>query len=140
MPTATPYDCLIVNTTGELKWFYEIATVIFVGKSLVGQGGQNIVEAAVSGNPVIFGPNMQNFRAIAQQFISEGACLQIQNAGELRHAVKVLLEDTKRRELIVAAARRVIQSNVGATQRCIMLITENLHTTEPGVISLSAAG
>jgi 3-deoxy-D-manno-octulosonic-acid transferase len=138
-PTAKPYDCLIVNTTGELKWFYEIATVIFVGKSLVGQGGQNIVEAAVSGHPVIFGPNMQNFRAIARQFIAEGACLQIQNAEELRHAVKQLLEDAKRRQLIVAAARRVIQSNVGATQRCIELIAENLRKTEPGVISPSVA-
>jgi 3-deoxy-D-manno-octulosonic-acid transferase len=138
-PTAKPYDCLIVNTTGELKWFYEIATVIFVGKSLVGQGGQNIVEAAVSGHPVIFGPNMQNFRAIARQFIAESACVQIQNAGELRRAVQELLENAERRQVIVAAANRVIQSNVGATQRSIELIAENLRKTKPGTISPSVA-
>jgi 3-deoxy-D-manno-octulosonic-acid transferase len=139
-PTAKPCDCLIVNTTGELKWFYEVATVIFVGKSLVGQGGQNIVEAAVSGHPVIFGPNMQNFRAIAQQFIAEGTCLQVQDAGQLSRAVQELLENADRREAIVAAAHRVIQSNVGATERCVALIAEQLSITHAGITSPSAAG
>lgn len=138
-PTAKPYECLVVNTTGELKWFYEVATVIFVGKSLVGQGGQNIVEAAVSGHPVIFGPNMQNFRAIAQQFTSAGACVQVRDAGELRRAVQELLENAERQHSIVAAAHRVIRSNVGATDRCIELIAENLRKTQSGVTSLSAA-
>lgn len=128
-PTAKPYDCLIVNTTGELKWFYKVATVIFVGKSLVGQGGQNIVEAAVSGHPVVFGPNMQNFRAIVRQFTTEGACLQVQNAGDLRRAVHGLLESTERRQAIVAAAHRVIQANVGSTQRCLDLIAKALAKT-----------
>ena len=128
-PTAKPYDCLIVNTTGELKWFYKVATVIFVGKSLVGQGGQNIVEAAVSGHPVIFGPNMQNFRAIVHQFTNEGACLQVQDAGDLRRAVHGLLESPERRQAIAAAAHRVIQANVGSTQRCLDLITKALSKT-----------
>ncbi len=124
--TAKPYDCLIVNTTGELKWFYKVATVIFVGKSLVGQGGQNIVEAAASGHPVIFGPNMQNFRAIARQFVTEGACVQVPDADALRHALQELLENPDRRQAIVAAAHRVIQSNVGATTRCVELIEKAL--------------
>jgi 3-deoxy-D-manno-octulosonic-acid transferase len=139
-PTAKPYDCLIVNTTGELKWFYKVATVIFVGKSLVGQGGQNIVEAAVSGHPVIFGPNMQNFRAIARQFTAAGACLQVPDAGQLRRAVQELLDNADRREAIVVAAQRVIQSNVGATQRCVGLIAEHLSKTHAGITSLSSAG
>ncbi|NQU11287.1 3-deoxy-D-manno-octulosonic acid transferase, partial [bacterium] len=71
-PASSP-DCLLVNTTGELRWFYMVATVIFVGKSLVGVGGQNIVEAAASGRPVVFGPHMQNFRAIAREFVAAGA-------------------------------------------------------------------
>src|ERR1017187_2040758 len=128
--TAKPYDCLIVNTTGELKWFYKVATAIFVGKSLVGQGGQNIVEAAASGHPVIFGPHMQNFRAIARQFVSEGACVQVQDADALRRAVHELLENTDRRQAIVAAAHRVIQSNVGATTRCVDLIEKALKKSE----------
>ena len=128
-PTAQSYECLIVNTTGELKWFYNVATAIFVGKSLVGQGGQNIVEAAVSGHPVIFGPNMQNFRAIARQFVAEGACIQVQDADGLRCAVQELLENADRRHVLVAAASRVIQSNVGATERCVGLIAKALAKT-----------
>jgi len=125
-PTAKPYDCLIVNTTGELKWFYKVATVIFVGKSLVGVGGQNIVEAAASGHPVLFGPNMQNFRAIARQFVAEGACVQVPDADSLCRAVQGLLENPSRRQEIVSAAQRVIQSNLGATQRCVELIASAL--------------
>lgn len=124
--TAKPYDCLIVNTTGELKWFYKVATVIFVGKSLVGQGGQNIVEAAASGHPVIFGPNMQNFRAIARQFIAAGACVQVPDGDALRRAVEELLENPDRRQAIAATAHRVIQANVGATTRCVDLIEKAL--------------
>jgi 3-deoxy-D-manno-octulosonic-acid transferase len=125
-PTAKPYDCLIVNTTGELKWFYKVATVIFVGKSLVGEGGQNIVEAAASGHPVVFGPNMQNFRAIAQQFVAEGACVQVPDAEGLRRALQGLLENAERRQAISGAAHRVIQSNIGATHRCVELIAHAL--------------
>jgi 3-deoxy-D-manno-octulosonic-acid transferase len=124
--TAKPYDCLIVNSTGELKWFYKIATVIFVGKSLVGEGGQNIVEAAASGHPVLFGPHMQNFRAIAREFVAQGACVQVPDADGLCRAVGELLEDGKRRRSIVEAAHRVIESNVGATTRSVDLIAKAL--------------
>lgn len=124
--TAKPYDCLLVNTTGELKWLYKIATVIFVGKSLAGHGGQNIVEAAVSGHPVVFGPHMENFKAIAEQFVAENACVQVRDADELRYAIQNLLQDSDRRQAIAAAARRVIESNVGATRRCVDLIAEAL--------------
>ncbi|MGH7976585.1 MAG: 3-deoxy-D-manno-octulosonic acid transferase, partial [Limisphaerales bacterium] len=54
-------DCLLVNTTGELKFFYECATLVFVGKSLTAIGGQNPIEPGALGKPMVFGPNMQNF-------------------------------------------------------------------------------
>jgi len=127
--TARPYDCLLVNTTGDLKWLYKIATVIFVGKSLAGQGGQNIVEAAASGRPVVFGPNMQNFKAIAREFVAEGACVQVPDAGALRRALRELFNDEPRRKNIAAAARRVIESNVGATSRSVDLIAQSLEST-----------
>jgi 3-deoxy-D-manno-octulosonic-acid transferase len=126
VPTARPYDCLLVNTTGDLKWLYKVASVIFVGKSLVGQGGQNIVEAAVSGHPVVFGPHMQNFKAIAEQFVAERACVQVKDAGELRRALLALLQDEQQRKKIADAARRVIEANVGATTRTVELIAEAL--------------
>jgi 3-deoxy-D-manno-octulosonic-acid transferase len=61
-------DCLLVNTTGELKFFYEPATVVFVGKSLTAFGGQNPIEPGAQGKAIIFGPNMQNFTDITRAF------------------------------------------------------------------------
>jgi 3-deoxy-D-manno-octulosonic-acid transferase len=120
-------DCLLVNTTGELKSFYEMATVIFVGKSLAGNiGGQNIVEAAASGHPVLFGSHMENFKEISRQFIEAGACVQVADADELRRAVEELLGDAARRERIVTSARQVIAANVGATERTVELIASSL--------------
>ena len=61
-------ECLLVNTTGELKYFYEHATVIFVGKSLTAEGGQNPIEPGALGKAMVFGPNMQNFADVARSF------------------------------------------------------------------------
>ena len=124
-PAANP-DCLLVNTTGELKWFYRAASVIFVGKSLVGTGGQNIVEAAASGHPVVFGPNMQNFKAIAAEFVAAGAGVQVPDRSELIHAVRDLLLNEPLRTQVAAAAQTVIARNIGATNRTLDLIAASL--------------
>ena len=123
-------DCLIVNTTGELRWFYDVATVVFVGKSLVGEGGQNIIEPAATGVPVVFGPNMQNFKAIAAEFVAAGAGVQVADVAALEHELADLLTNAARRKKIAAAARAVIDQNVGATQRNVELIERALRVTE----------
>ena len=64
-------DCLLVNTTGELRFFYRSATVVFIGKSLTAIGGQNPIEPGALGKAMVFGPNMQNFADITQQFSGE---------------------------------------------------------------------
>ena len=125
-PAVNP-DCLLVNTTGELKWFYRAASVIFVGKSLVGTGGQNIVEAAASGHPVVFGPNMQNFKAIAAEFVAAGAGVQVPDRSELIHAVRDLLLNEPLRTQVAAAAQTVIARNIGATNRTLELIAASLR-------------
>jgi len=126
-PAVAPHHCLLVNTTGELKSFYETATIIFVGKSLAGNiGGQNIVEAAASGHPVLFGPHMENFKEISRQFIEAGACVQVADADALQKAVAELLGDAARRERMVTAARQVIAANAGATDRTVELIAASL--------------
>src|SRR5206468_11205522 len=80
-------DALLVNTTGELNYFYEHAAVIFVGKSLSAQGGQNPIEPGALGKPMVFGPNMQNFEAIAKQFVEHHGALQVRDAAELEAAL-----------------------------------------------------
>jgi 3-deoxy-D-manno-octulosonic-acid transferase len=119
-------ECLLVNSTGELKFFYEQATVVFVGKSLTARGGQNPIEPAALGKPVIFGPNMQNFASAAQAFVNSQAAVQVQNAAGLEAALAELLADERRRAALGARARQVVQQNLGATERTVQLIVEGL--------------
>src|SRR5205823_6767018 len=76
-------ECLLVNTTGELRFFYGHATVIFVGRSLTARGGQNPIEPAALGKAMVFGPNMQNFAAIAEAFLKQDGAVQVRDAAEL---------------------------------------------------------
>ena len=66
-------DAVVLDTIGELAQLYQIATVVFVGGSLVPAGGHNILEPALYGKPIVFGPSMQNFGEIAETFLANGA-------------------------------------------------------------------
>ena len=79
---STP-DVLVVNSTGELSSLYKRATLAFVGKSLRGHGGQNFIEAAPVGVPIVVGPNMQNFKVITREFINRQAVVQVTDEFEL---------------------------------------------------------
>ncbi|HMO50048.1 MAG TPA: 3-deoxy-D-manno-octulosonic acid transferase [Kiritimatiellia bacterium] len=111
---AQPPDVLLIDTTGELKHFYAHADVIFVGKSLTQHGGQNIIEPALYGKPVIVGPNMENFIAILADFLAEDAVVQVKDLQGLRRAVDDLLCDPGKRDEIGQAARRVVESQSGS--------------------------
>jgi len=73
-------DVLLLDTVGELAGVYSLATVVFVGGSLVPTGGHNVLEAAVCGKAVVVGPHMENFQEIADTFREEGALVQIDSA------------------------------------------------------------
>jgi 3-deoxy-D-manno-octulosonic-acid transferase len=120
--------CLLVNTTGELKFFYEQAALVFVGKSLTAEGGQNPIEPAALGKAMVFGPNMQNFKAVAGAFLAEQAALQVQDATELEQGIGELLGDDQRRSEMGARALEVVRQNLGATARTVQLITERMGT------------
>ena len=76
-------DAVILDTIGELAQLYQIATAVFVGGSLVPAGGHNILEPAVYGKPIVFGPHMENFNEIAETFLANGAAVQVQSEREL---------------------------------------------------------
>jgi len=119
-------DCLLVNTTGELRYFYQPATVIFVGKSLAGEGGQNPIEPAALKKPIVFGPNMQNFRSIVDAFLRADAAVQVENEQALEKAFRSLLCDAARRETIAQRALQVVKENKGAIDRTVDMIVEHL--------------
>ncbi len=115
-------DCLVVNTTGELRRFYPCADVVFVGKSLVGRGGQNIIEPAVCGRPIFFGPHMDNFRQVARIFLDAGAAVQVRDAAALERELDRCLSDPEAARALGERARGVVEKHRGACSRTLDLL------------------
>jgi len=123
-------DCLIVNTTGELKYFYEHATVVFVGKSLTAKGGQNPIEPGALGKAMVFGPNMQNFAEVAGSLVQQNGAVQVRDAAELEKALGELLADEARRKQLGRNALQVVHENLGAVDRTVDMIVETLAASD----------
>lgn len=117
-----PADVLVVNTTGELRDWYHLATVVFIGKSLTAQGGQNPVEPVLAGKPVVYGPHMENFAAIVARWRETGAAVQVHDAAELREQFVALLNNPARRDELARLARETIVNHSGATERTVQVL------------------
>jgi len=118
-------DAVVLDTVGELAELYQIATVVFVGGSLSSWGGHNILEPAVFGRPIIFGPFMQNFSEIAETFLRNEAAVQVQNEHEFTEAVVNLMADPVYRARLGAGARALVEANRGAKDKTIEAITSS---------------
>src|SRR3954453_2966799 len=86
-------DVVVLDTSGELAQVYQLATAVFVGGSLADHGGHNILEPAVFGKPIVFGPHMHNFKEIAEAFLTNDAAIQVQSDRELEDALLALVTD-----------------------------------------------
>jgi 3-deoxy-D-manno-octulosonic-acid transferase len=112
-------EVLLLDTLGELASVYALATVAFVGGSLVPQGGHNMLEASATGVPVLTGPNVQNFQEIANEFHREGALVYVNDAAELAREVISFATDRQRRDAVGARGRALIEPNRGALGRTV---------------------
>jgi 3-deoxy-D-manno-octulosonic-acid transferase len=119
-------EALLVNTTGELRYFYEHATAVFVGKSLTAQGGQNPIEPGALAKPIVFGPNMQNFEAIAKLLVESNGAVQVRDATELERALAGIFSDPQRAEQLGQNASAVVRENLGAVERTVEMILAGL--------------
>ncbi len=119
-------EVVVLDTIGELAQVYQIATAVFVGGSLVENGGHNILEPAVFGKPIVFGSHMENFREIADAFVAHGAGIQVSTARGLEEALLSLLTDPVRRARLGAAARALVESNRGAKEKSLAAIAQVL--------------
>jgi 3-deoxy-D-manno-octulosonic-acid transferase len=120
-------EVLVVNSTGELGALYKRATLAFVGKSLRGHGGQNFIEAAPGGTPIVIGPNMQNFRVITNEFLSRQAVVQISDEFELATCLRALFASDEVRRDLGQSAKATFEDNLGAAKRTASVI---LHALE----------
>jgi 3-deoxy-D-manno-octulosonic-acid transferase len=119
-------DAVVLDTIGELAPLYQIATAVFVGGSLVPAGGHNILEPALYGKPIVFGPHMENFTEIAETFLANGAAIQVRSGRELEEVVAALMSDPVQRARLGAAARALIDATRGATDRTFAVMAELL--------------
>jgi 3-deoxy-D-manno-octulosonic-acid transferase len=120
----SPPDCVLLDTTGELQHWYAVATIVFVGKSLTSRGGQNPVEPILAGKPVLFGPHMENFSALAQALVANKAGVQISDPNSLQQQIAWLLRDREAALRLVANAQAVLARHRGATERTAAIVMQ----------------
>lgn len=118
----------ILDTIGQLMYFYAISDIVFVGGSLVKSGGHNILEPASLGKAILFGKYMFNFRDITRMFLDKNAGIMVEDAEELESNLRRLLEDPAKIAQLGKASREVILENQGATARNAEVITALLKT------------
>jgi 3-deoxy-D-manno-octulosonic-acid transferase len=138
MPLELP-GVLLLDSIGELSGLFPLADAVFMGGTLAGRGGHNILEPAFFARPVICGPHMENFRQIAQEFRERQAYVEIASASRLAGAVDQLLTDPAWAAKIGQRALECAQSNRGATERAMDVIREAAMRACPQVRPALAA-
>lgn len=115
-------QCFVIDSMGELMRYYAACDVAFVGGSMDRVGGQNVLEPAAMGKPVIVGPFTFNFKDITEQLIDSEAALRVQDAGELGMAVSRLFNDPELRDQMGQTGMNLVKSGQGALERTLELI------------------
>jgi 3-deoxy-D-manno-octulosonic-acid transferase len=122
---------LLLDQLGKLKAIYSAGELVFVGGSLIPHGGQNMIEPASLGKPVIFGPHIFNFQETAGLLLEESAGMMVRGKGELLSACRSLLKDETSRRRMGDLARKVVETNLGATTRNIEIIKKFIFPSPP---------
>jgi len=106
----------VLDSIGELAAAYRLATVVFVGGSFVTRGGQNVLEPAAQGKPVLFGPHMENFKDSVQVLQGRGG-IQVANPDQLYRVADELLSRPDQIEELGLLARQAVGASRGASAR-----------------------
>ena len=117
---------ILGDTTGELRKFYALADVVFVGRSLVSFGGSDPIEVAALARPMCFGPYMENFAEAVEKLCANEAAISMQGENELITALRKLLQGKAAAEAMGKRAQEVVRRNTGATRKTISLLRESV--------------
>ena len=109
---------LLVDSTGELGDWTALADVVVIGKSFLGRGGQNPVEAILVDAPVVCGPDMSNFEPLASELRAVSA-IECVSQSKLADTLRAILASDQRRQSLTKSARAVIDKHRGSTDRII---------------------
>jgi len=121
------HDIVLLDTIGELGKIYSIGTIIFVGGSLVAQGGHNILEPAAHGKPILVGPYMFNFKDTYALFSKREACITVDNATNLAEKMLYILNNEQVRLHMERDTLAIIEENRGAACSSMVYLREILH-------------
>lgn len=124
-------DLVVLDTIGELSAAYRLATLVFVGGSFTNRGGQNILEPAAQGKPVLFGPNMQNFRDSVEILVGRGG-IQVGDPEQMGRVALELLSRPEKITELGQMARSAIGGIRGASARNVEHMARLLETAKAG--------
>ncbi len=120
---------ILGDTMGDLRKFYSLATVIFVGRSLVPMGGSDMMEAAALGKCTIFGPYAFNFQQTVDALIEDSGAIMVRDKDDLLQTMRKCLTEPDYAERIAKNGRETIRKNQGATTKTIEQITKLLNVS-----------
>lgn len=119
---------ILGDTMGDLRKFYSLAGIIFVGRSLVPMGGSDMMEAAALGKCTIFGPHAFNFRQTVDALLEGGGAVQVNDGGDLLATMEKCLSEPAYAKRIAQAGQAIIKQNQGATARTMKALREILDS------------
>lgn len=122
---------LLLDSIGELSRIYALANVVFVGGSIAPRGGHNIIEPAAAGVPVVVGPYMHNFEAIAAEFRAAEALVQIQSKDQLLPVIRDLLAAPEHAREAGRRARELVETRCGVSERIAQTLSPLYHSATP---------
>lgn len=114
------------DSMGEMAAYYAACDVAYVGGSLLPYGGQNLIEAAAAGVPVLIGPHTWNFAEAAEAAVAAGAAVRVKDADGLEAALTALYVEADRRRRMGAAGLAYARAHQGATQRVMAMLADAL--------------
>jgi 3-deoxy-D-manno-octulosonic-acid transferase len=125
-PTGGQNPIILLDTLGELSACWGLADFAFVGGSLTGRGGQNMIEPAGFGAAVLFGPNTWNFKDVVDLLLTHDAAIVVRTGAELASRLGELLNDRRRAAALGKRAQGLVFGQRGATERTVGLIAATL--------------
>src|SRR5439155_26933362 len=131
-PKDSDSEVILLDTIGELRSVFGLASIVFVGGSIAPHGGHNILEPAAVGACIVTGAHTENFKEIVSTFVEAESLVQLPPVTEIKAAREVatvfskLLNDPLQAKTLGARAKALVEQNRGATERTVNLLTSIL--------------
>jgi 3-deoxy-D-manno-octulosonic-acid transferase len=118
-PVTKDIDVLLGDTTGEMGLYLRLVSIVFVGKSIKGEGGQNPIEPAMLETAILTGPNVQNFREAFRTLLQNNAARIVKDTDTLAQCVEHLMSNEDARQGMIDAGLSTVQNMRGSLEKTI---------------------